>query len=107
MKLKRALSIDLASFVITLLFLSQSFSQGRIGEIISFPGVIQSVQEDFKFIVINEVRIFISPDTKIVDESGKILKRDELKSRLHVDIEAVRNPNGFFAKKIALQKLKK
>lgn len=94
-------------FTLTLLVFNLGFSQVKIGETISFSGIIESIQEDFKFIVINEVRIFISPDTKIVDEKGDILKIDELKSRLNVTIEAVRNPNGLFAKKIILKKLKK
>ncbi len=91
----------------TLLFLNPGFSQVKIGDTISFPGVIESIQKDFKFIVINEVRIFISPDTKIVDENGNILKIKELKSRLNVTIEAIRNPNGLFAKKIVVKRLKK
>lgn len=106
MKLRKTLWIEYLIFTITLLFLSPSFSQVKVGETISFPGVIESIEENFKFIVINEVRIFISPDTKIVDEEGDILKIEQLKPRLNVTIEAVRNPNGFFAKKIVLKKKK-
>jgi hypothetical protein len=77
-----------------------------MGETISFSGVIESIPAGFKFIVINEVRIYISPETKIFDEKGNILMIDELKSRFNVTIEAVRSKDGFFAKKIVLKKLR-
>ena len=106
MKLLKIILIQFAIFILTLLVFSPGLTQVKIGEMISFSGVIEGIPEDFKFIVINEVRIYISPDTKIVDENGNILKINELKSRLNVTIEAVRNSNGFFAKKIVLKKLK-
>jgi hypothetical protein len=107
MKLIKALWHGYLIFTMTLLFLNPGFSQVKIGEATSFPGVIESIPADFKFIVINEVRIYISPDTKIVNESGNILKIEELKPRFNVTIEAVRSKDGFYAKKIVVKKLKK
>jgi hypothetical protein len=78
----------------------------KIGETISFSGVIESIHKDFSFIVINEVRIYISPDTKIIDEGGGILQKGELQSRRKVIIEASRGKEGFYAKKIILKKKK-
>jgi hypothetical protein len=107
MNSKKIFLIKVAIFILTFPVFNLGFTQVKIGETISFPGVIEKIQEDFKFIVINEVRIFISPDTKIVDEKGKILKINELKLRLNVIIEALRSTEGFFAKKIVVKKLKK
>ena len=107
MNLIRVFLIHSTIFIVILLIFNLGFSQVKIGETISFPGVIESIQKDFKFIVINEVRIFVSPDTKIVDENGNILKINELRSRLNVTIEAVRHPNGFLEKKIDLKSQQK
>ena len=103
----RVFLIHFTIFIVIFASFNLGFAQVRIGETILFPGVIESVQKDFKFIVINEVKIFISRDTKVVDENGNNLKINVLKSRLHVTIEALRNPNGFFAKKIVVRKLQK
>lgn len=107
MNLIKVFLIQFSIFIVIFLIFNLGWSQVKMGETISFPGVIESIQKDFKFIVINEVRIFISRDTKVVDENGNILKINVLKSRLNVTIEAVRNPNGFFAKKIVVKRLKK
>ena len=107
MNLKKIFLIEFAIFILTFLVFNLGFSQVKMGETTSFPGVIESIPADFKFIVVNEVRIYISPDTKIVNESGNILKIEELKPRFNVIIEAVRSKDGFYAKKIVVKKLKK
>ena len=107
MNLIKVFLIQFTVFIFIFLIFNRGFSQVKTGEMISFPGVIQSIQKDFKFIVINEVRIFISRDTKVVDENGNILKINVLKPRLNVSIETLRNPNGIFAKKIMIKGLKK
>jgi hypothetical protein len=106
MKLKKTLFIQFVILMMTLLFLYPCFSQVKIGETISFSGVIQSIHRDSNFIVINEVRIYMSPDTKIVNEDGDILPTDTLQSRQKVMIEASRSKEGFYAKKIILKKKK-
>lgn len=107
MNLMRVFLIHFTIFIVIFVAFNLGLPQVRIGEAISFPGVIESVQKDYKFIVINEVKIFISRDTKVVDENGNTLKINVLKSRLHVTIEALRNPNGFFAKKVVIKKLQR
>jgi hypothetical protein len=78
-----------------------------MGETISFSGVIQSIPENFNFIIINEVRIFIFPDTNIVNQDGDVLKTASLRSRQKVIVEASRIQEGFYAKKIILKKKNK
>ena len=106
MKLQKGCFVKSLIFMLTLLIFLPGF-QGKKEEIISFPGVIESIDKNFKFIVVNEARIFVTADTNIVDEKGNILKMDDLKPKLSIVVEAFRNPNGFFAKKIVIKTLKR
>jgi hypothetical protein len=76
-------------------------------ETISLSGVIQSIDRDFKFIVVNGANMLISKDTTIVDEKGNILKRDDLKPKLSVVIEGLRSSDGFLVRKIIITTPKK
>jgi len=82
------------------------FNQVKKEEVMSFPGVIENVDKDFKFIV-NETRILLSTATKIVDEKGNAFKINDLKPKLNVAIEVIRNPDGFLAKRIVVKTTKR
>jgi hypothetical protein len=107
MKLQKIFVIIFILLTIVGVVVEPSFSQVKKDEIISFPGIIESIDKNFKFIIVNEARIFISNETKIVDEKGNVLKINDLKPKLSVTIEALRNPDGFFAKKILVRTLGK
>lgn len=81
------------------------FSQAKKEEIILFSGIITKISIDYKFIVVHNVNILISSDTKIFNEKGKSLKINELKPELLVKVEGTQSPNGFFAKRITVRKL--
>ena len=106
MKFKKGCFVKSVIFMLTLLIFLPGFQRNK-EETISFPGVIESIDKNFKFIVVNEARIFVTAETNIVDEKGNILKIDDLKPKLSIVVEAFRNPNGFFAKKIVIKTLKK
>ncbi len=79
MNLKRGFPTILAF----LLILSPIFSAGlaevmRTGAV-SFSGIIENVHEDFRFIVVNEMKVFISPSTQIVDEYRNVLAARDLR----------------------------
>jgi hypothetical protein len=76
-------------------------------EATSYSGVIEGIDKDFKFIVVNGAKILISGNVTIVDEKGNILKADALKPRLSVVIEGISSPQGFLAKKIVVTTPKK
>ena len=101
MKSKKANLIKSVMFMFTLLIFLPGF-QGIKQETISYSGVIENIDKDFKFIVVNGTKNLISGNTKIVDEKGDILKMDDLKLKLSVVIEGVRSPEGFLAKKIVI-----
>ena len=106
MKLDKIFLTKSVIFMVILLVFLPGFQPNK-EETISFPGVIESIDKNFKFIVVNEARIFVTAETNIVDEKGNILKIDDLKPKLSIVVEAFRNPNGFFAKKIVIKTLKK
>ena len=86
--------------------LSSGFSEVKRGEIISFPGTIEQVAPDFKFIVVNEAKIVITPQTAIADGKGTVAKINDLKPKRFVRIEALRREDGFIAQTILLLPLK-
>ena len=106
MKLQKVRFVKSVIFMLTLLIFLPGF-QGKKEETVSYSGVIESIDKNFKSIMVNNARVYISPSTKIVDEKGNILKIDDLKPNLSVAIKAVRNPDGFLAKKIVITTPKK
>jgi len=101
MKSERASCIKSILFMLTLMIFLPGI-QGIRHEATSYSGVIQNIDNDFKFIVVNGAKILISGDTRIVDEKGNTLKIDDLKPKLSAIIEGVRSPEGFWAKKIVI-----
>ena len=106
MKLEKAYYIKLGIFMLILLIFLPGV-QGIKEEAGSYSGVIKSIDKDFKFIVVNDAKVLISDNTKIVDEKGKTLRMNDLKPGLSVTIEGVRSSNGFFANKIVILSPKK
>jgi len=104
MKLRKILLLKLIILFITLALCHPGFSQVRKAGITSFSGVIDSVRQDSKFIVVNERRVFISPNTKITSKWGSTLSINDLKIRQHIAIQGVQKPDGIHAKKITVIK---
>ena len=105
--MKRFIRIYLPSLFLTggvLLILSSGFSQVNTGEVLSFPGVIEKVSEDFRFIVVNEARILIFPNTRILDDNGQELKTSDLRPRLRIHLEVRSTTQGFVAQKLMVKK---
>jgi hypothetical protein len=103
MELQKVCFVKSVIFILILLVFLPGF-QGKRVEIGSYSGVIESIDKDFKFIVVSGTKFLISSDTKITDEKGSILKGSDLKLKAFVAIEGVPNPDGVYAKKIVIQK---
>ena len=103
MKFQKNIIINLISLVITLLILNPCYAQTKREQTITFPGVVEHISGDFKFIVVNETKISISPDTQVVNEKGNGLTLYDLKPKSSINIEVVKNANGFFAIKIIVK----
>jgi hypothetical protein len=106
MSLRKCLFMNMVVLAVILGILSTGFSEVKRGEIISFPGTIEQVAPDFKFIVVNEAKIVITPQTKIADGRGSVATINELKAKRFVRIEALRRQDGFIAQTILLLPLK-
>lgn len=102
MNLRRLLLTKLVILAMAFLVVYPCFSQVKGEEIKSFSGYIESMPKDSKFIVVNEVRVFISSNTRIVDQKGNVLRIDHLKPKHLVAIDGVRKPDGISAGKITL-----
>ncbi len=102
MRMQKFLFINVVALGILLGVLSTGFSEVKRGDIISFPGMIEQVGPEFKFIVINEAKILITPQTVITDRNGTAAKTSELKAKRWVRIDALRKqgtaslPKRFF-----------
>jgi len=106
MKLEKASFIKSVMFMLTLLIFLPGM-QGIKHEGTSHSGVIERIDKDFKFLVINGARIHVSQNTIILNEKGKSLKTDALMPTLFAVIEGVATSEGFFAKKIVIRTPKK
>jgi hypothetical protein len=76
--------------------------QGIEQEATSQSGVIERMDKGSKSIVVNNAKVLISDNTKIADEKGNILRTNDLKPGISVQIEGVRSPEGFLAQKIII-----
>ena len=106
MSLQKFLFMNVLALGLLLGILSTGFSEVKRGEIISFPGTIEQVAPDFKFNVVNEAKIVITPQTVIADRNGTVAKINELKAKRFVRIEALRKSDGFIAQTILLLPVK-
>lgn len=92
--------------IVTLLIVTPSFSQVKKGEMVFHSGTIKSISKDLRIVVVNDVNILISSETKIFDEKGNTLKINSLKQKLYVVVEGFENTDGILAKKIVIKELR-
>jgi len=81
--------------------------QGVKQEVASASGTIERIEKDHKSVVVNGQKMAITPGTKIVDEKGNALTAGELEQSHSVEVEGLRNANGFVATKIVVKTPKK
>jgi hypothetical protein len=96
--------VELLVVIWVLSFVGPAFSQARPGKTIAHAGVIEWVSRDFKYIGINERKILITPQTKILDDLGNSLRTAELRRGRTVMVEMVRMPGGSVEKRIIIKK---
>lgn len=106
MRFKKIIFVHLIILLLTLLTVRAGFSQGKGTGAVSFTGIIESISEDLKYIVINETRITLSPSTQVMDENGNKTRAEVLRPELYVAVEALQKRDGFLARKIVVKKRK-
>ena len=70
-------------------------------------GTIQQVDKNSKFVVVNDAKIYIAPHTKILDEKGNRLRKEDLKPKDHLEAEALRHNESYHANKVTVKTPKK
>jgi hypothetical protein len=103
---RRGLLALVAGGLMFLFLVSLGFSQGKMGQTISFSGVIERIHESRSFIVVNEVKILLPITTQVSDEKGNVLTSRDLEPGQRVTIEAVRSQEGLVARTITLKTVK-
>ena len=81
--------------------------QGMEQHVGSVSGTIEKVEKDHRSILVNGQKVAITPGTKIVDEKGNALKAQDLKQSHSVEVEGLRNVNGFVATKILVKPIRR
>ena len=100
---KRKFMFCVIMFGLVVTLLTPAFSLGREKHIYNFQGVIERISKDRRILEVNEGRVILSSETKIVDERGRVLTVESLKPDLFVKIEALRGTSGFYAEKIEVK----
>jgi len=77
------------------------FSQDRGEKVSTFSALIQDVPKNTNYIIINEAKVLVS-GAMIVSDTGSALGISDLKPRRYVTVEAVKRPDGFYAKKVTV-----
>jgi hypothetical protein len=104
MDMKKIFWVELLALVLTLSFIGPAFSQSGPNRVIAHAGAIEWVSNDFKLIYINERKVLISPQTKILDDQGNSLKVTELRRGRRVVVELVRISDGSMEKRVIIKK---
>ena len=103
MSSKTHLSVKSVFILIGVILWTLSFSQARADELFIVSGTIERLSKDLKSMEVNEGRVLISADTKIVDEKGKPLEVHSLQQKPMVTIQVLRRSSGFYAQKIVVK----
>ncbi len=75
-------------------------------ETVSVNGAIERIDLAHKVIVVNQIKMGISPDTRVIDERGNAVKWDQLKPTTYLTAETVRMPDGYKVIKITVHSKK-
>lgn len=104
MKFKKNIIANLIVLALTFLTLNSGFAQMKGNQPIIFPGVIEQISSDLKFIIVNEARISLSSNTQITDDKGNSLTLCDLTRGSWISLEVTKNGKGYLAKKIVINK---
>ncbi len=97
---KKMIGVIVLAISLTFTLFEVCFSQFRVGEEISFSGVINHISKDNHSIVINGKNFILPSDSKIVDQKGHPLNINELKPNLGVALDAIYDSRGITIKRV-------
>src|SRR4030042_3749897 len=94
MNFRKIITTNATLLILTLLSLNMSFAEIKPQQTIAFPGVIEQVSVNLKYIVVNETIISLPLNTKIMDEKENTLNLHDLKPGGAIHIEVIKKANG-------------
>jgi hypothetical protein len=103
MEFKKSIIVNLIVLTLTLLTLNSGFAQTKANQTLIFPAVVEQISSDLKFIIVNEARVSLSPNTQITDDKGNSLTLYDLTRGSSINLEVVKQGSGFLAKKIVIK----
>jgi hypothetical protein len=106
MKSQKCPFIKFAPFLL-FLFIFLTGLMGQKLESFSLSGQIQSMDKDFKSIVVKGTKISLSSGTQIVNEKGNGLIKENLRIDLNVTVEGFLDAGAFFAQRVVVKGLNK
>lgn len=89
---------------LNLLFFDVVHPQFKERENFFQSGIIKEISWDRNSIVVNGKRYILTPETKIVDQKGNKLTKEEIKINVEVAIDAFSDSKGFLLKRIVIIK---
>ncbi len=104
MKSKKYIVVNLIILTVTFLTLDAGYAQTKQNQAIIFPGVVEQISSDLKFIVVNEAKVSLSSNTQVMDDKGNGLTLYDLTRGRSINLEVVKKGSGFFAQKIVVKK---
>ncbi len=104
MKFGKSIVLHLTILALTFLIFNTGFAQTKGNQAIIFPGVIEQISSDFKFIVVNEARVSLSSNTQVTDDKGNTLALYDLTRGSSISLEVVKQGSSFLAQKIVVKK---
>jgi hypothetical protein len=99
--MRRQKAIHLFLLILPLVTFLCGFEVKRM-ETVSVNGAIERIDPNHNVIVVNQIKMDLSSDTRIVDEKGNAVKWDQLKPTTHLTVETVRMPDGYKVIKITV-----
>lgn len=107
MKWNDHLLLEAIAVLIVLNLVTPGFAQVAKREVTSFPGVIDQVSEEAKYIVVNETMFSLLPGTKVADEWGTPLRISDLRRGLRVTLGVVKQSSGYGVREIVVKQKKR
>ena len=106
MRSEKLFTMKLIIFILTLLVFLPGFEVKKT-DTATAQGNIESVDKDFRFVIVNGTKFSLSPGAKIVDEKGNALNMKDLRPGVPVTVEGSRTGEGFSTKGIVIMPPKK
>ena len=99
------MTLRTAFLMLGLAMLTCGFQAKKVDHL-DVAGVVEKVDKDFNFIVVNDTKMLLTPKTIILNEKGEHIKPEGLKEKSKLLIETLSTPKGYVIRKITVDSAK-